>query len=496
MANILIIDDQQDRRLELVKLFKDLEHSPIEAWDGSNAAHKSDQMTYDVIIASTDITKVTIVPFLKALRAGKMNRITPVILYAEGFPEETVVALSKLSRLQFVNLPFDIEALTAKVSGVINAAAVLNRNQNVPKKIYTFSKASMDRCNKVPANTVDRDFFEFFPDMLTQIDSESIDFGIWIKGTMDLLEYVGPKFTGSENKKNVFDILAAMKKPNVEMGLYVRRDDKEKFFEHLHRRRISRIATKYLHDTHREAADLFNKLSMCATRFGAADVDQQIISSAEQISMDMMQRVGEKPELVGLLMDLLRKDPQMYDFIALMTVTAVSIGRKMGLKEPMLKKLSLGCFFHDVGMACLKLPLIIDREMTADEMAHFREHPNAGAEHLNLLEARGVIIPEEVFIIVMQHHERFNGTGFPNQKQGRMTKENPSGIHILASIVSVADRFAMYVLNESKNGTIDQNRILNALHRVTGEFDPTVLKACKDVFAVSRQGVVSWKATS
>ena len=76
-----------------------------------------------------------------------------------------------------------------------------------------------------------------------------------------------------------------------------------------------------------------------------------------------------------------------------------------------------------------------------------------------------------------------------------MSKDNPTGIHLLAAIVAVADRFAGYVLNESKNGALDQNRIVTAMHRITGEFDPGVLKALKDVFATTRQGTVNWKPT-
>jgi response regulator RpfG family c-di-GMP phosphodiesterase len=495
MANILVIDHIQTQRVELMNIFGKLGHTVTEAWDGSNAAHKADQITYDMIIASIDITKIAIVHFIKSLRLGKMNRVTPVILYGKNFDEGVVASLGKFGRIQFITLPIDGPALSAKITGTFNAAEAVVREQNVKKKVYTFSKASLEKCNRVPSDTVERDFFRFFPDMLLQIDPLTVDFGIWLKGTNDLLEYVGPKFSGVENDKNVADISSALKRANVGLEIYVRIADKEKFYAHVQKKRLAHLASKNLQDSHREAAEIFNKLTMCASRFNAADIDQNIVTSAEQISMDMMQRLNDKPDLMTLLIDLLRKDQGMYDFIALVTITAVSIGRKLGLKEVVLKKLSLGCFFHDVGMGVLKLPLIVDREMTPDEANLYKDHPSAGADHLNLLEVKGITLPEEVFIIMMQHHEKFNGTGFPNQKQGRMSKENPTGIHLLAAIVAVADRFALYLLNESQNGAVDQNRIVTAMHRITGEFDPAVLKAFKEVFATSRQGIVNWKPT-
>jgi len=234
---------------------------------------------------------------------------------------------------------------------------------------------------------------------------------------------------------------------------------------------------------------------MCASHFSSGDVDMEMVTGAEQLAMFTLQKLSEKGDLISVLIDLFKKDPQMYDFVALVTITAVALGRKMGLQDVVLKKLSLACFFHDVGMALLNMPLIVDRQMTAEEHALYRDHPSAGTDQMNLLEAKGLTFPEEVYMVMMQHHEKFNGNGFPNQRKGRLSRENPTGIHLLASIVAVADRFALYLLNESNAGAIEQNRIVNAIFRLTGEYDPAVLKAFKEVFATGRDSTVSWEPT-
>lgn len=56
MANILIIDHLQAQRVELINIFTKLNHTATEAWDGSNAAHKTDQIKYDLIISNAEIT--------------------------------------------------------------------------------------------------------------------------------------------------------------------------------------------------------------------------------------------------------------------------------------------------------------------------------------------------------------------------------------------------------------------------------------------------------
>lgn len=494
MANILVIDEDREQRTTLVNLCQQMNHSVTEAWDGSNAVHKADQNTYDLIVSCYQLTKITIGNFLKALRLAKLNRFTPVILYHSKFDEEIMSALGRFGRIQFINSPIPAAAFKDMVATTIQAAeAAQKERQNQNLKVYTFSKASLESCNKCSVDNIATEFFSFYPGMLEQVDSSSIDFGIWLKGSKHMLEYISTKFTPEENTKHINDIIGALKRLKGAVQLFVRNDEKQKLYDHVAKVRQGKLAAKGLRDNQKEVSDLFDRLTMCASRFISGDVDASAIVAAEQISMDMMQRLSDKAEVLTVLIDLLRKDPQMYDFVSLVTVSSVAIGRKLGLQDSMLKRISLGCLFHDVGLASLNLPLVVDRKMTIEEHSLYRDHPSAGADELNALEARGIALPEEVFIITMQHHEKFNGTGFPNQKKGRLGKDNPNGIHLLASIVSIADRFASYLLTESKAGNIDQVRIVTAINRLQGEFDPAVLKAFSEVFATSKTTKVDWQ---
>jgi response regulator RpfG family c-di-GMP phosphodiesterase len=495
MANILVIDDRKDQRVAIMAQLASSGNTVTEAWDGSNAAFKADQNKYDIIISNLEITKMTILHFLKALRIGKINRTTPVILYSTSFSEEMTASLTRFGRVQFIAYPLDFVGLKQRVDVTMKAMSASARESEAKQKVYTFSRESLEMCAKASVETLDSEFFRFNPDMLLQVDPNTINFGIWLKGSKDLLEYVSKQFTKDQNIKHVEDIKQVLVRLKGGLGLYIRLTERERFYEHVQKVRLSRLNLGKMRDHQKEAVELFNKLATCSSRFNSADVDIQVIATAEQISMDMMQRLSDKPELVDTLMDLLRKEPLMFDFMALVNIAAVSIGKRLGLPDVTLKKLSLGCFFHDVGLAQINMPLIVKREMTPDEMTLYREHPSAGTDYLNTLDSKGIVLPEEVFIIMMQHHEKFNGTGFPNQKKGRMSKENPTGIHLLAGIVSLADHFALYVLNETQNNKLDQNKIVQALYRLTGEFDPAVLKAFKEVFSTGRTAQVNWQPT-
>lgn len=111
-------------------------------------------------------------------------------------------------------------------------------------------------------------------------------------------------------------------------------------------------------------------------------------------------------------------------------VTALSllIGRGMGLTAKELEMLQRGGMLHDIGK--IGIPgSILDKpeKLTAKEFAMIQEHPEKGACILEPIPAFQEIIP-----IVMQHHERFDGKGYPRGLSGE-------AISLGARILAVAD---------------------------------------------------------
>ncbi|HPL97912.1 MAG TPA: HD-GYP domain-containing protein [Smithellaceae bacterium] len=93
--------------------------------------------------------------------------------------------------------------------------------------------------------------------------------------------------------------------------------------------------------------------------------------------------------------------------------------------------LGAGFFLHDIGKVHVD-EAIINKEgkLTEEEMAIMRKHPARGFKLLN--EAKQITI--ESRLVVLQHHERHNGTGYPRKLRGE-------DIHIYGRICSVADVF-------------------------------------------------------
>ncbi|GMR17699.1 MAG: HD-GYP domain-containing protein [Gammaproteobacteria bacterium] len=96
-------------------------------------------------------------------------------------------------------------------------------------------------------------------------------------------------------------------------------------------------------------------------------------------------------------------------------VLALAFGRHLVFGKEDLISLGLGAMFHDIGMA--KVPQeILDKpgKLTVDEFAVMEKHVEQGKA---LVEASGNL-PVGAIQMVMQHHERADGTGYPNHLQG------------------------------------------------------------------------------
>jgi putative nucleotidyltransferase with HDIG domain len=108
---------------------------------------------------------------------------------------------------------------------------------------------------------------------------------------------------------------------------------------------------------------------------------------------------------------------------------ALKIADKLGLSNEQKRNILYASLFHDVGKVDLPTELLNKNGcLTAAEMDLMREHPVIGAEMLT-----GTHFAE-IGEIILQHHERINGTGYPRGLRG-------DEIMIEAQIIAVADVF-------------------------------------------------------
>ncbi len=149
-------------------------------------------------------------------------------------------------------------------------------------------------------------------------------------------------------------------------------------------------------------------------------------------------------------------------------ILSIIIGEHLGLPRHRLLQVATGALLHDVGM--LKVSdTILGKEGKLDdtEMQTMRSHTSYGYK----LIVNELLYADEVGKAAAQHHERWDGDGYP----GRLTATN---IDIGARIISVADAFEAMVSPKSwRDSMVGYQAMKNLLSDNARRFDPDIIKA-------------------
>ena len=149
------------------------------------------------------------------------------------------------------------------------------------------------------------------------------------------------------------------------------------------------------------------------------------------------------------------------------TSLSVKIGKILGLDEKQIDTLRRGAFLHDIGKIGTPLS-ILDKpgRLTDEEFEKVKEHPVIGARILEPIEAYADVLP-----MVLQHHERYNGEGYPYGIAGE-------DISLSARILAVADVFDAVVSDRPyRHGWIEEKAVNMITKEAGTHFDPKVVDA-------------------
>ena len=152
---------------------------------------------------------------------------------------------------------------------------------------------------------------------------------------------------------------------------------------------------------------------------------------------------------------------------------AGACAERMNLSRDEVGAVRLGAILHDVGK--IGIPDRILRQsmsLTEDEMAWMRRHPQIGADIIGPVEGLHHVSP-----LIRHHHEKWDGTGYPN---GLKASEIPLGSRIIA----VADAFEAMVADRIYRPSLGLEKALDELRAGRGShFDPQVVDTFLDLIA-------------
>jgi len=141
------------------------------------------------------------------------------------------------------------------------------------------------------------------------------------------------------------------------------------------------------------------------------------------------------------------------------------LGRKVGLSRLEIAALELGARLHDIGKIAVPDSILHKpAELDPEEWQKMRQHPARGAAMVRKLR-----LPEGAALVVAQHHERWDGTGYP----GRLAGEE---ISLPTRVFSVIDAFDAITSDRVYRRSAPYEEALRRITAASGtQFDPRVV---------------------
>ncbi len=203
--------------------------------------------------------------------------------------------------------------------------------------------------------------------------------------------------------------------------------------------------------------------------------DQEVLMTVAQqaiVGIKNLQLYEEQQKIVlgsikslTTLLDM--RVPQEYTHSPYFSRLVAAIAQEMHLDDKQIESLKYASILHDAGKADIPLEILTKRtKLTPGEYRIIKSHPLKGAEILRPLQ-----ILKPAISIIMHHHEKFDGTGYPS----RLKKcQIPLG----ARIMSVADAFEAMSYGRPYRERMDINSAIKEIKRKSGkQFDPKAVEA-------------------
>jgi putative nucleotidyltransferase with HDIG domain len=162
------------------------------------------------------------------------------------------------------------------------------------------------------------------------------------------------------------------------------------------------------------------------------------------------------------------RDPYTVDHQQRATHIAMAIAQRMGLSKERLEELHVAGSLHDLGKIAVPAEILSKPGKLTDlEYAIIKTHPQVAFNILKPLE-----IPGRITQIIMQHHERMNGSGYPYGLDGQE-------ILLEAKILGVADVLEAMCSHRPYRPALGIEKAMEEISKKRGIlYDPEVVDSC------------------
>ena len=164
---------------------------------------------------------------------------------------------------------------------------------------------------------------------------------------------------------------------------------------------------------------------------------------------------------------------------------AVRLATAMGLEDAELTTVRVGAYLHDLGKVRVPHEVLNKAgKLTNEEFDMMKLHPVHGIEMLAAIE-----FPWNIKPIIRSHHEKLDGTGYPDKLRG-------DEIPLYAQIIGIVDVFDALTTTRSYRAAMSQEKAVSVMLENPGHYRPEVFEAFMSVLGAPAQPVSRFTPSS
>jgi hypothetical protein len=221
-----------------------------------------------------------------------------------------------------------------------------------------------------------------------------------------------------------------------------------------------------------EAISELNKeiLKTAATLMGEGITRLEIEEELKLTNQKLHQAMKSTIQAIALILE--KRDPYTAGHQERTTKLTCAIGEEMNLPPDKIGELYIAGIIHDIGKINIPTEILSKPGSLSEiELSLIKTHPQVGSDILKEME-----LPGEVSSIVLQHHERMDGSGYPAGLSGE-------AILLEARILAVADVIEAMASHRPYRPALGLDQALKEITQNQGTlYDPQVVAACLKLF--------------
>lgn len=443
-TRILVVDDERGICDLLLKELTDKFYIVDAANDGAEAIERAKEVAYDVVICDIKMPRMDGLEVLEHIK--RYHPETEVIMMTAYATVEDAVQAMRDGAYDFIEKPFNFDKLFA----LIDKAAEKRRLRTLIARYESDFRELWDNA-PVAYHTLDEH------GKITRVNhTEALLLGYTIDEMVGrpVFDFILPEQRDEAQDRFKLKVSGANVPPKSENRVYVRKDGSQLYvsiddaLEYDASGRVTGVRTTMFDITERKWAE--NEL---------------------KTSFNKLQRAMESiVEAMAKIVEM--KDPYTSGHQRRVAQLAVAIAREMGLPDETLSSIHMAAIIHDIGKIYVPAEILSKPgKLTDIEFSMIKTHPKVSQDILKMVE-----FPWPIAQIVGQHHERYNGTGYPQGLSGK-------SIMLESRILSVADVIEAITFHRPYRSAVGIEKALEEIESNRGVlYDPDAVDACLKLF--------------